>query len=245
MPIAWRTASRRRSRVSFFDARLTPAPASVTRRATSGWSRPNGTTASGTPAATDFCTMPIPPWQTTAAARSSTWRCATKRSTRAFGAVGRSAPYASAIVTTTRTGSSRRPSIAAREVLVALVLRRARDEHPRVAVLEQPVRRLGGRLPDLRADVAEHGGQARARVLERLAGQHEQAVRPDHVLDRVAERRQPRSGAQAVDARHHRLGVDAHHEPVHRAVADPPERPGVGWMDAHGRPVASAATTAP
>ena len=91
-PGAWRSPRGPRAGVSFFDGSVTPAPHSLTRRATSGWSRPNGTTASGTPAVTDFCTMPMPPWQTTAAARSSTCPWGTKRSTRALGAVGRSAP---------------------------------------------------------------------------------------------------------------------------------------------------------
>ena len=77
-----RASARSRAASSRLAGRLTPAPASTTRRATSGWSRPNGTATTGTPAATDRVTMPNPAWQTTAEATGSTWPCGTCRSTR-------------------------------------------------------------------------------------------------------------------------------------------------------------------
>ena len=61
-----------------------PAPATSTRRATSSWSRPNGTTHTGTPAASAFCVAPAPPWVIAHAARSRIGACGTKRSTRAL-----------------------------------------------------------------------------------------------------------------------------------------------------------------
>ena len=43
---------------------------------------PNGTATTGTPWASAFWMMPMPAWQTTQAARSSTGECATNRSIR-------------------------------------------------------------------------------------------------------------------------------------------------------------------
>ena len=48
LAIAFRSPSRTRSGLSFLNGSDSPAPASVTRRATSGWSRPKGTTSIGT-----------------------------------------------------------------------------------------------------------------------------------------------------------------------------------------------------
>lgn len=46
--------------LAFFRSRM-PAPACATRAALSGWSRPSGTTTSGTPAIRAFITVPWPP----------------------------------------------------------------------------------------------------------------------------------------------------------------------------------------
>lgn len=56
--------------MSAFALRLDPAPATSTWRATSNCSRPKGTTHTGTPAASAFWVMPMPPWHTTQSARS-------------------------------------------------------------------------------------------------------------------------------------------------------------------------------
>ncbi len=63
---AWcATASRtaRLSRIGFkrLWCSFAPADACATRRATSNWSRQNGTAQTGTPAASDFCVVPWPP----------------------------------------------------------------------------------------------------------------------------------------------------------------------------------------
>src|SRR5215208_5241695 len=75
LPIASRTLLRRRSGRSREAGSRVPASATSTCLATSNWSRPNGTTHTGTPAASAFWVMPMPPWQTTQAARSRTARC--------------------------------------------------------------------------------------------------------------------------------------------------------------------------
>ena len=59
------TLARSRSGLSRRAGRRTPARATSTRRATSGWSRPKGTATTGTPWASAFWVMPMPAWQTT------------------------------------------------------------------------------------------------------------------------------------------------------------------------------------
>ncbi len=54
------TAVRSRAALSLRAGSRTPAPATSTRRATSGWSRPNGTATTGTPCARAFWVMPMP-----------------------------------------------------------------------------------------------------------------------------------------------------------------------------------------
>ena len=117
----------------------TPAPASTTRRATSGWSRPNGTATIGTPAAIAFCTMPMPLWQTTAAARSSTGACGDEaldaHVRRACGSSA--APYASASVSDHPHGlvAQRLDRATRASASSAWYSVEARDQHPRVARL--------------------------------------------------------------------------------------------------------------
>ena len=64
--IASRTARASRSGVKGArGGRRTPARAISARLAVSSWSRPKGTTTTGTPAARAFWAIPIPPWHTT------------------------------------------------------------------------------------------------------------------------------------------------------------------------------------
>lgn len=79
--------------------------ARLPRRATSGWSRPNGTATTGTPWASDFWVIPMPPWQTTQAAWSRMRGCGTKRSTRTLARAVRVEGSMSAEVMTALTGS--------------------------------------------------------------------------------------------------------------------------------------------
>ena len=111
-----------------------------------------------------------------------------------------------------------------RERLVALVAGRAGDEDPGVAVLQEPGRRQGRRLPELRADEADGAGEVGARILERVAGEHDQAVRPEQVLDRAAERAQAGVRPEPVQPRQHRPRVEPLDNVPEPAVAEPPER---------------------
>jgi len=55
--MTWLMAAWSALTVAFFRSRI-PAPACTTRAALSGWSRPSGTTISGTPAISAFMTVP-------------------------------------------------------------------------------------------------------------------------------------------------------------------------------------------
>ena len=107
---AMRWAARSRAGLSLRAGSRTPAPATWTLRATSGWSRPNGTATTGTPWARDFWVMPMPTWQTVQAARSRTGACGTNRSTRTF--AGTSIPEGSTSPVV-RTTSNRSPAMTA------------------------------------------------------------------------------------------------------------------------------------
>src|SRR5205823_6751315 len=76
-----------------------------------------GTTQSGTPARRAFWVMPMPPWQTTAAARASTGLCGTNRRRVAFGGGENASGSRDAVVTTTSYGS---PASASSAVLISL-----------------------------------------------------------------------------------------------------------------------------
>src|SRR4029077_15911542 len=101
-----RTSANSRAAVSFFAGKRVPQPATSTRRATSNWSRPNGTTHTGTPRARAFWVAPIPPWVTAHTARSNTGPCGTNSHTVAFGPGVTSLGSPAGSVATTCTGSS-------------------------------------------------------------------------------------------------------------------------------------------
>ena len=91
---------------------VTPAPATVTRRATSCWSRPCGMQTRGTPATSAFVTVPCPACVTATAACGRTAPCEADRTTRTDAGAGTVAgSIAGPVVTSPRTGS--RPSAAA------------------------------------------------------------------------------------------------------------------------------------
>ena len=106
MVIACRTFADSRAAVSFFAGRRVPQRATSTRRATSNWSRPNGTTHTGTPRARAFWVPPMPPWVIAHTARSNTGPCGTNRTTVAFGVGAMSLGSPAGSVATTCTGSS-------------------------------------------------------------------------------------------------------------------------------------------
>jgi hypothetical protein len=90
-----------------------------TRRATSYWSRPNGTTQTGTPPASAFWVAPMPPWVTAQAARARIGACgANSRAVPFAGGRSREASPAGSVATTWRASpasaskatSARRPS---------------------------------------------------------------------------------------------------------------------------------------
>ncbi|MGY4652341.1 hypothetical protein ACVWWN_006137 [Mycobacterium sp. URHB0021] len=81
--------------------------------ATSNWSRPKGTTHTGTPRARAFWVAPIPPWVTEQTARSSNSPCGTKRRTVALSGIEMRAGIPHGNVATTCTGSSLSAVIAA------------------------------------------------------------------------------------------------------------------------------------
>lgn len=91
MVAAFSTAARNRAGVSRLGGSRVPQEATSTRRATSPWSRANGTTQTGTPRLSAFTVVPIPPCVTTHTARSSTGPCGRNWHTVEFGVRGRPA----------------------------------------------------------------------------------------------------------------------------------------------------------
>jgi hypothetical protein len=86
--IASRTFARNRAAVSLLATSRVPQRATSTRRATSAWSRANGTTQTGTPRSSALTVVPIPSWVTAHTERSSTASCETNWRTVALGGIG-------------------------------------------------------------------------------------------------------------------------------------------------------------
>src|SRR3954454_12799727 len=99
------TAVRSESGLSASGGRHVPAPSAATRAPTSNWSRPNGMMQSGTPEASVFCVMPMPPWQRTTAAWRSSAPCGSHRSRRALAGAANAPGSWAAVLTAIPTGS--------------------------------------------------------------------------------------------------------------------------------------------
>src|SRR5262249_41613584 len=105
MVIASRTLTRSRSGCRRLAGSRVPAPVTSTRRATSSWSRPKGTTQTGTPRASAFWVAPMPPWVMAQTAAASTGPWGMKRSTWALAGGWKRAGSPAGSVATTATGS--------------------------------------------------------------------------------------------------------------------------------------------
>src|SRR3954454_6493776 len=106
---ARRTASRTPHGVQKRKGSRTPSPAQSTRAAFSAMSPPAGQMTTGQPDASARTRVPWPPWQTTRSQRGMVWEYETQGTTTAFAGGEATSPIA-----ITRTGSSARPSSAAR-----------------------------------------------------------------------------------------------------------------------------------
>src|SRR6185437_15547192 len=152
-----------------------PAPTYTTRPALSGWSRPSGTTISGTPAISAFITVPCPPWVITAEQCGSTsaWR-------------------------TQRVG---RPL---QEPLLAHDGAAQAHQHQRLARLTCPplAGTFARVIVELGPDIAHIGRHRAGPEVVAGAGADQDPVRPGHQAGQAPHRRQPHPGADPVEGRH-------------------------------------------
>ncbi len=220
LPIAAWTAARRRSGDRRLWCSRTPASAISTRRATSNWSRQNGTTQTGTPAASARWVVPCPPWETTHAARAMIGPCgqealdARVRGRREGRGVDRGGRHDQRHVLA-RERLERRGD----QALVGLVGRRRRHEHDRAGLAREPVRRIGRRLPGARSDEPDRRRPVAARVLVRLGGEGDEPRRLAPLVVEVAQRREAEPGPDLVALRHVRGEQAASPSRVPDAVA--------------------------
>ncbi len=221
--MARRTWLRSRSAPSFWAGSRVPALATSTRRATSSWSRPNGTTHTGTPAASAFCVAPAPPWVIAQTARSNSGPCEMNLSTRAL--AGRNVElgcrecrhHLHVLIGQGVERCADKPS-------VVLELGGGGHEHEWPRDLIQPGRRLARRLPAARADHPDRGRPVRPRILEGL-GRHVQQQRGDveHLLGRL-ERAGPDRGSGRVEGGETRLVHGAGEQRAQECVTHTTER---------------------
>ena len=171
----------------------TPAPSRSTRTVLSFWSRPIGMHTSGTPAASDFSTVPCPAWVTTTEASRSTRACGAVCRTSTFGPAWISAgSTARPVVSTARTGSWRKAcGYPCEQVDLILVDRARRDQDEWLASLTLPLR-IGGPIGvvELRPDVADVLRKLRRTEVEGWAGHHEYAAAPVVQLEHSVQREQ-------------------------------------------------------
>ena len=142
--IASRTLERSRSGLSSRAGSRVPAPDLDPRRATSNWSRPKGTTQTGTPSASAFWVAPMPPWVIAQLACSSTGRVGDEREHgRVTGRrAGRSVLAAGSVATTWKGSPASAVERRPHEPAVVLEIGRGRHEHE----WRLDRRELGGQL---------------------------------------------------------------------------------------------------
>ena len=218
-PIARRTAALSRSGVSFRTGSRTPAPATSTRGATSGWSRPKGTATTGTPWASAFCVVHTGVTDDAGGAleqqrvRHETFDVHIGRRIQAGGVDVRGRD--DDVEGLAREGRAHD----LRQAAVVLEQGRAADEDERLPQLIEPDRRrrrLGRRLPEAGADELETGRPVGARVLKRLrrVGEHDRSGQVD-VLD-LLDGWEPDLGAERI----HVLGDHALERPKRERLRD-------------------------
>ena len=174
--IAASTAFKRREGERRLGERRTPARANSTRRAVSSWSRPNGTTTTGTPAASAFWVMPM------TSVANDAYRPVRgvgrgRRSARALlpaGGLNAVGSCAAEVPSTEMPAAGESVQGYVEQTLVALALGRAGDEREGIGQIGKPCGAGWGGDQFIGLRRAAHWRASRARVLEALGGQRQQ-----------------------------------------------------------------------